>query len=70
MNTPEYNDLREQSWRRPLTPAEQQGLMPSVVFPTAVELRDGHRLDVYYGAADSVIGVAKTTVPEQLPRMP
>jgi|SRR5579871_979555 len=26
MNTPEYNDLRELSWRRPLTPAEQAAL--------------------------------------------
>jgi anti-sigma factor RsiW len=26
MKTPEYNDLRESSWRRPLTPAEQAAL--------------------------------------------
>jgi predicted GH43/DUF377 family glycosyl hydrolase len=38
-----------------------------VVFPTAIDLRDHERLDVYYGMADSRIGVATTSVPEQLP---
>lgn len=46
---------------------EQHGIVPNVVFPTAVDMRDHDRLDVYYGMADSRIGVATTTVPEQLP---
>ena len=46
---------------------EQHGIVPNVVFPTAVDLRDHERLDVYYGMADSRIGVATTSVPEQLP---
>ena len=33
--------------------------MPNVVFPTAVDVR-GHRIDVYYGAADERIATATT----------
>jgi predicted GH43/DUF377 family glycosyl hydrolase len=36
---------------------ECSGVVNNVVFPTAVDQRDG-RLDVYYGMADQVIGVA------------
>jgi predicted GH43/DUF377 family glycosyl hydrolase len=46
---------------------EQYGIVPNVVFPTAVDQRNNGRLDVYYGMADSRIGVAKTTVPDHLP---
>lgn len=46
---------------------EQEGIVPNVVFPTAVDLREDNRLDVYYGAADSQIGAARTTIPAQLP---
>jgi predicted GH43/DUF377 family glycosyl hydrolase len=46
---------------------ETEGLVPRVVFPTATDLRaDGH-LDVYYGAADSVIGAARMAIPAHLP---
>jgi predicted GH43/DUF377 family glycosyl hydrolase len=46
---------------------ETQGIVPRVVFPTATDLRaDGH-LDVYYGAADSVIGAARMAIPAHLP---
>lgn len=51
----------------PILPQEMQGIVPSVVFPTATDLRDGRRLDVYYGGADSVIGAAKLTIPDTLP---
>jgi predicted GH43/DUF377 family glycosyl hydrolase len=40
------------------TLAEQQGIVPSVVFPTAVEYIDGVPF-VFYGMADSAIGVAR-----------
>ncbi len=52
----------------PLTPRETQGVVPSVVFPTATDLRKDGRLDVYYGAADSVTGAAHLTIPTELPR--
>jgi predicted GH43/DUF377 family glycosyl hydrolase len=51
----------------PEAPQETQGLMPHVVFPTATDLRADDRLDVYYGAADSVIGAARMAIPAQLP---
>lgn len=41
---------------------EQHGIVPNVVFPTAIDQREGGRLDVYYGMADSRIGVASTTL--------
>lgn len=41
----------------PDTPEERVGVVSNVVFPTAVDERDGG-LDVYYGMADSRIGVA------------
>jgi predicted GH43/DUF377 family glycosyl hydrolase len=50
-----------------LTPSqhhEQEGVVPNVVFPTAIDrTRDGH-LDVYYGAADSTIAAAHTRIPD------
>lgn len=48
-----------------LTPSlahEQEGIVPNVVFPTAVDCRENGRLDVYYGAADSTIAAACTEV--------
>ena len=51
----------------PEAPQEIQGLIPHVVFPTATDLRADGRLDVYYGAADSVIGAARMSIPAQLP---
>lgn len=50
---------------------ERQGVVPNVVFPTAIDRRDDlgmpDRIDVYYGMADARIGVAKLMVPEILP---
>jgi beta-1,2-mannobiose phosphorylase / 1,2-beta-oligomannan phosphorylase len=44
---------------------EQYGIVPNVVFPTAVDQRENGRLDVYYGMADSQIGAATTEIPER-----
>ncbi|MDB5056791.1 MAG: glycosidase [Chloroflexi bacterium] len=52
---------------KPELPHETQGIVPNVVFPTATDLRSDGRLDVYYGAADAVIGAARLTVPATLP---
>ncbi len=41
----------------PLAPEERVGAAPNVVFPTAIEEIDGQRF-VFYGMADSSIGVA------------
>ncbi len=46
---------------------EQQGVVDNVVFPTAVDVRAGGRIDVYYGMADARIGVARLHVPMTLP---
>jgi predicted GH43/DUF377 family glycosyl hydrolase len=46
-------------------------VVADVVFPTAVDrrldLEQPNRVDVYYGMADSRIGVARLDLPEQLP---
>ncbi len=42
----------------PLTSPEREGTAPNVVFPTAIEEIDGQRF-VFYGMADSSIGVAR-----------
>jgi predicted GH43/DUF377 family glycosyl hydrolase len=46
---------------------ERQGIVANVVFPTAVDQREGGRLDVYYGMADARIGVGRLQTPEALP---
>lgn len=55
----------------PLLPHERHGIVPNVVFPTGIDRRDDlgqpDRFDVYYGMADSRIGVARLDVPEHLP---
>jgi predicted GH43/DUF377 family glycosyl hydrolase len=55
----------------PEVPAERQGMVADVVFPTGIDRRSDlgqpNRFDVYYGMADSRIGVARLEVPEQLP---
>ena len=55
----------------PKLPEEMTGAVANVVFPTAVDQRsdlgEPNRIDVYYGMADSRIGVARTYVPEELP---
>ncbi len=43
---------------RPETDDEISGIVPNVVFPTAIELIDGQHF-VFYGMADSKIGVAR-----------
>ncbi len=52
----------------PNVPYELQGIVPHVVFPTATDQREHGRIDVYYGAGDEAIAVARLTVPAQLPQ--
>jgi beta-1,2-mannobiose phosphorylase / 1,2-beta-oligomannan phosphorylase len=55
----------------PMQPEERFGQVSNVVFPTGIDRRDDlgqpDRFDVYYGMADSRIGVARLTVPKHLP---
>ena len=55
----------------PTLPEECQGMVAHVVFPTGIDRRDDlglpNRLDVYYGMADSRIGVARLDLPDTLP---
>jgi beta-1,2-mannobiose phosphorylase / 1,2-beta-oligomannan phosphorylase len=55
----------------PELPRERRGAVANVVFPTGIvrcdDLGSADRFDVYYGMADSRIGVARLEVPEQLP---
>lgn len=51
---------------QPETADEVQGIVTNVIFPTATDLRVDGRLDVYYGAADSAIGVARITPAPEL----
>ncbi len=55
----------------PSSPEELQGTIANVVFPTGIDRRDDlgspDRFDVYYGMADSRIGVARLDLPESLP---
>lgn len=44
---------------------ERSGFLPAIVFPTALVSR-GDDLDVYYGAADTVVGVARYSLEELL----
>ncbi len=50
---------------------ERHGIVPNVVFPTGIDRRDDlgspDRFDVYYGMADSRIGVARLDMPLHLP---
>lgn len=41
---------------------ERSGVVPNVVFPTAVDPREDGTFDVYYGMADAAIGVARLTL--------
>lgn len=57
-----------------LTPelaAEREGTVPNVVFPTGIDQRpdfvDPEGFDVYYGMADTRIGVARLNLPVALP---
>ena len=55
----------------PDLPQERRGTVANVVFPTGNDRRDDlgtpDRFDVYFGMADSRIGVARLDVPERLP---
>jgi predicted GH43/DUF377 family glycosyl hydrolase len=55
----------------PTIPQELSGTVADVVFPTGIDRRDDlgtpNRFDVYYGMADSSIGVARLDVPDALP---
>ena len=55
----------------PESPEELQGTIANVVFPTGIDRRDDlglpDRFDVYYGMADSRIGVARLDMPDFLP---
>ena len=51
----------------PNMPGERLGVVPNVVFPTGVDLHADGVLDVYYGMADSRIGVARASLAELLP---
>jgi predicted GH43/DUF377 family glycosyl hydrolase len=54
----------------PVLPQERDGIVANVVFPTGIDRRDDlgtpDRLDVYYGMADSRIGVARLDLPKQI----
>lgn len=45
----------------PEDPQERDGIVPNVVFPTAIDVRGEGWADVYYGMADSRIGWARLT---------
>ena len=47
----------------PDTTEERAGLVPNVVFPTAIDDRGNGSADVFYGMADSRIGWARLTYP-------
>ena len=55
----------------PIMPEERNGMVQNVVFPTGIDRRDDlgmpNRFDVYYGMADSRIGVARLDLPDILP---
>ena len=50
----------------PETDDERAGIVPNVVFPTGIDLRENGRVDIYYGMADAAIGVARLDLPAQL----
>jgi beta-1,2-mannobiose phosphorylase / 1,2-beta-oligomannan phosphorylase len=50
----------------PETEDERTGVVANVVFPTGIDPRPDGRVDVYYGMADSAIGVARLEIPAQL----
>jgi predicted GH43/DUF377 family glycosyl hydrolase len=50
----------------PRVAAERMGVVPRVVFPTGVDVQGNDTLDVYYGMADSRIGVARASLADLL----
>jgi predicted GH43/DUF377 family glycosyl hydrolase len=74
MSTRRPQDILYRSAQPVLTPEfpeERRGTIANVVFPTGIDRREdlgmGDRYDVYYGMADSRIGVARLDVPSVLP---
>jgi predicted GH43/DUF377 family glycosyl hydrolase len=61
------DDVTVVRWRsktpllEPETEDERTGIVPNVVFPTAIDQRPDGKLDVYFGMADDKIGVAELT---------
>ena len=55
-----------QSALTPKVAKECLGVVPCVVFPTGLELRADGTLDIYYGMADTRIGVARACVGDSL----
>jgi predicted GH43/DUF377 family glycosyl hydrolase len=59
------DDVTKLLWRSPeplldpSTPDERDGIVPNVVFPTGIDVRADGDADVFYGMADSRIGVAR-----------
>jgi predicted GH43/DUF377 family glycosyl hydrolase len=55
----------------PTLPLERSGTVDNVVFPTGIDQRrdlgSPDRFDIYYGMADSQIGVARLDLPDVLP---
>ena len=55
----------------PELPQERRGMIADVVFPTGIDRREdlgsSDRYDIYYGMADTRIGVARLDVPAVLP---
>ena len=45
---------------------ERAGIVPNVVFPTGIDVRENGQVDIYYGMADAAIGVARLDIPAQL----
>jgi len=54
----------------PTLPEERHGIVSNVVFPTGIDRRDDlgtpDQCDVYYGMADSRIGIARVEIPKRL----
>jgi predicted GH43/DUF377 family glycosyl hydrolase len=55
----DVTDRTRQPLLEPETDEERAGIVPNVVFPTALDERSDGTADVYYGMADSRIGVAR-----------
>jgi predicted GH43/DUF377 family glycosyl hydrolase len=68
----DLNDPRTIVYRSPkpiLAPEadeEREGIVPNVVFPTGIDAHAGGQVDIYYGMADAVIGVARLDIPVHL----
>jgi predicted GH43/DUF377 family glycosyl hydrolase len=64
LERPERCLLRAEPWLfGPEAPYEREGDVPYVVFPCGYTLgADGDTLNLYYGAADTVLAVARASV--------